>query len=72
MAVRAEENPEPSSLRIVMEMLQLAFDIEELAIECTWDNVILIPTGGGDYYSIGLVKVIWKVIFIIINRCLAD
>ena len=55
-----------------MEMLQLAFDIEELAIECTWDNVVLIPNGGGDYYSIGLVKVIWKVIFIIINRCLED
>ena len=31
--------------------------------------MVLIPKGGGDYRSIGLMEVIWKAVAVIINRC---
>ena len=33
--------------------------------------MVLIPKGGGDYYVIGLVEVVWKVVTVILNFCLA-
>ena len=32
--------------------------------------MVLIPKGGGDYYVIGLVEVVWKVVTVILNFCL--
>ena len=37
-----------------------------MASECTWATVVLITNGGGDYYGICLMEVLWKVIIIII------
>ena len=36
--------------------------------EATWQAVVLIPKGRMEYHSIGLVKVVWKVVVVIINR----
>ena len=33
-----------------------------------WGVVVLIPKGGGDYHSIGLVKVVCNVVMVIINH----
>ena len=44
----------------------------EFATECTWDTIILLPKGGGNYHYIGMVEVIREVISIIINRRLED
>ena len=71
-AARAEYNPDPYRLRIVMEMVQLEFDMGELDTECMWDTIVLLPKGGGEYHNIRLVEVIWKVIAIIIDRSLKD
>ena len=35
--------------------------------ESTWKAVVLIPKGGGDYYGIGRVEVVWKVMAVILN-----
>ena len=55
-----------------MKIIQLEFDIWELALDCTCNTVILIPKGGGEYHLLGLVEVLWKVISIIIDRSLAE
>ena len=55
-----------------MDMVQVAFDTRELAMECKWDTFVLLLKGGGDYHGIGLVEVIWKVVAIIIDRLLAE
>ena len=55
-----------------MEIIQLVFDIGELELDFTWNNVILLPKGGGEYCGIGLVGVIWKVIFTIIDQSLVE
>ena len=55
-----------------MEIIQLVFDIGELELDFTWNNVILLPKGGGEYCGIGLVGVIWKVIFTIIDQRLVE
>ena len=38
-----------------------------LAEDSTWQEVVLIPKGGGDYRGIGLVEVLWKVVVVILN-----
>ena len=55
-----------------MKIIQLEFDIWELALYCTCNTVILTPKGGGEYHVIGLVEVLWKVISIIIDRRLEE
>ena len=35
--------------------------------EDTWQAVVLLPKGGGDYHGIGLVEVVWKSVKTILN-----
>ena len=55
-----------------MEIVQTAFREGGLAEEATWQAVVLIPKGKGDYRGIGLVEVMWKVMAVILNRCLTS
>ena len=55
-----------------MKIIQLEFDRGELALDCTCNTVILIHKGGGEYYLLGLVEVLWKVVSIIIERHMAE
>ena len=43
-----------------------------MAEEATWQAVVLIPKGKGDYRGIGLVEVMWKVVAVILNRRLTS
>ena len=43
-----------------MELIQTAFRDIELAEEATWQAVVLILKGKGDYRGIGLVEVMWR------------
>ena len=52
----------------VVELIQTAFQDRDLAEEYTWQAVVLIPKGKGDYRGIGLVEVMWKVVVVILNR----
>ena len=51
----------------VVEIVQTAFRDRDLAEEVTWQAVVLIPKGKGDYRGIGLVEVMWKVVTVILN-----
>ena len=48
-------------------MVQTAFWDEVLAEEVTWQAVVLIPKEKKDYWGIGLVEVVWKVVAAILN-----
>ena len=50
-----------------MEIVLTAFREGELAEEATWQAVVLVPKGKGDYRGIGLVEVMWKVVAVILN-----
>ena len=41
----------------MVELVQTAFWEGDLAEEATWQAVVLIPKGKGDYWGIGLVEV---------------
>ena len=49
----------------VVEIVQTAFRDGDLAEEVTWQAVVLIPKGKGDYRGIGLLEVMWKVVAVI-------
>ena len=49
-------------------MAQTAFRDGFLAEEATWQVVVLIPKGKKDYWGIGRVEVVWKVVAAILNR----
>ena len=53
----------------VVELVQTAFRDGDLAEEETWQAVVLIPKGKKDYWGIGLVEVMWKVVAAILNLC---
>ena len=50
-----------------MDLVQTAFRDGELAEEATWQAGVLIPKGKKDYWDIGLVEVMWKVVAAILN-----
>ena len=52
---------------MVVELVPLAFRNGVLAEESAWQVVVLILKGGGDYRGIGIVKVIWKAVAVILN-----
>ena len=49
-AAQEEEKPDPSRWWISVKITQLEFDIGELALDCTWNTIILLPKGGGKYH----------------------
>ena len=51
----------------VVELVQTAFREGDLAEESTWQAVVLIPKGKKDYWGIGLVEVMWKVVVVVLN-----
>ena len=55
-----------------VEIIQTAFQDGELGEEVTWQAVVLIPKGKGDYRGIGLMEVMWKVVVMILNRRLTS
>ena len=50
-----------------MDLVQTAFREGEIADEATWQAVVLIPKGKKDYWGIGLLEVMWKVVGAILN-----
>ena len=56
----------------VVELIQTAFWDGYLAEEATWQALVLIPKGKGDYRGIGLVEVMWKVEAVVLNSRLTS
>ena len=52
----------------VVELTQTAFRDGNLAEEATWQTVVLIPKGKGEFRGIGLVEVICKLLTLILHR----
>ena len=59
--------PDATNCLKVVAIVQAAFQDGTLAEELTWQTVILIPKGKGDFQSIVLVKVLWKTIASLLN-----
>ena len=51
----------------MVDLVKTTFREGDLAEESTWQAVVLIPKGKGDYRGIGLVEVMWKVVAVILN-----
>ena len=51
-----------------MELVQKAFRDGVLTEEATWQAVVLIPKGGGNYCGRVLVGMVWKVVKVILNH----
>ena len=51
----------------VVELVQTALRDGDLTEEATWQAVVFILKGRGDYRGIGLVEVMWKVVAVILN-----
>ena len=49
-------------------MTQTAFREGKLAEEATWQTVVMIPKGKGEFRGVGLVEVTWKVVAVILHR----
>ena len=52
----------------VVELTQTAFREGKLAEEATWQAMVMIPKGNGEFRVIGLVEVVWKILTLIIYR----
>ena len=52
----------------VVALVRADFGEGQLAEEATWQAVVLIPKGKGDYRGICLMEVVWKVVVKILNR----
>ena len=61
------DGQEPKNWDMVVELVQLESRDGFLVEEAAWQAFVLIPKGGGDYHSIGLVEVIWKGVLVVLN-----
>ena len=52
----------------LVELTQTTFRDGNLAEEATWQTVVLIPKGTGEFRGIRLVEVIWKLPTLILHR----
>ena len=67
-AEKREEYPKLGNWEKVITLIHAAFRGGELAAPCDWQTVVMIPKGGGtDFWGVGLVEVLWKAIYGIIN-----
>ena len=51
----------------MVALIQAVFGEGRRVDDSTWQAVVLIPKGGGDYRGICLVEVVWKVVAVIPN-----
>ena len=65
---RTDKTSDEENWARVVELVQTAFQDWDLAEESTWQVVVLIRKGKGDYRGICLVEVMWKVVAVILNR----
>ena len=62
-----EEGRDKTKWERVVELVQTDFRDGVLAEEETWKAVVIILKGGGEYLSICLMEVVWKVVEVILN-----
>ena len=78
MAIEAEMDMDTSTTgttalyqcKRVAELIQTDFQEVHLSEEYTWQAVVIITKGGGDYRGIELVEMAWNVVMVILNLCL--
>ena len=64
-----EEEEEGGELWVkLVDLVHMAFREGEMAVEATWQTVVLIPNGRQDYRGIGAVEVMWKVVAAILHH----
>ena len=65
--IRKDDKAGAENWARVVDLVQTAFWEGDLAEESTWQALVLIPKGKGDYRGIGLVEVMWKVVAVVLN-----
>ncbi len=48
-------------------MVQIIFEHGEIPVQMQWVIVVLIPKGGGDYRSIGLIEPVHKMVQLVVD-----
>ena len=51
-----------------MDLFHTAFRNKNLSTKCTWKTVVLCPKGNGYCRGIGIIKVLWKTVLVLINH----
>ena len=65
---KREERLDTENWDRVVEILQTYFWYDRLPTECTWQTVVIIPKGGGDFRGIRLIELLWKSLSGVIHR----
>ncbi len=47
---------------IFLRLIQAIWEQESVPKQMTWEIIILLPKGGGNYRGIGLLEPVWKVV----------
>ena len=68
IAATQDDSPDATNCQKIIAIVQVEFCYGTLAEECTWNTVVLITKGKGKSWGIGLIKVLWKAVAIILNR----
>ena len=56
----------------LVDLVHTVFKDSTLPIDCTWNMVVLLMKGNGNYRGVGIVEVFWKTISGLINRRIGD
>ncbi len=65
--IRCEETEESTGgagdcWRLFVALVQATWESSTVPTQMSWMVIVLLPKGGGDYHSIGLLDPIWKVV----------
>ena len=68
-AAKQEEYPNPGNWEKFVDIIQADFSGGELALQCAWQTVVMIPKGvSTNFMGVGLVEVLRKAIYGIIIK----
>ncbi len=59
---------EGDNWRILVGLVQAIWTQGKIPQQLTWEFLVLLPKGGGDYRGIGLLEPLWKVVECIMDR----
>ena len=65
---RETETLDTSNWKKVVDLVQKELRNRQLTKETTWQAVVLIPKGGGEFWGIRTIKVLCKMVVVILNH----
>ena len=65
---RKKDTPDIKNWKKVMDLIQMELRDVQLVEEDTWKVVVFIPKRGGNFWGVGILKFLWKMVAVILNR----